>query len=62
MGLWKGIRKEWGEFSRHISMKVGTGRSVKFLEHIRCGEVRLRDAYPTIFQLAADGDAAVIGC
>lgn len=51
----------WGEFSRHTSLKVGTWRRVKFWEHICCGEVRLRDAYPSIFQLVADGDAAVMG-
>lgn len=62
LGMWKvgaSGRRRWGESSKHISMKVGEGRKVKFREHIWCGDVRLRDAYPSIFRLAANGDAAV---
>lgn len=59
-GTWKGIKRRWGEFSRHTSMKVGMDYGEEGVwEHVWHGVEMSMDVHPSIFQLAADRGAWV---
>lgn len=49
-GALEGYKK--GEFSSYSRMKMGMGmgKRVKFLEHVLCGDERLRDIHSSIMQ------------
>lgn len=59
MALWRGITNGWEDFVKNTRMLVGDGSIVKLWEHVWCGDVSLREAFPNIYRLACDKDALV---
>ncbi len=59
VGLWKGIRRGWERFCPLISFSVGNGERVKFWYDQWCGDSPLKGAFPALFSIAADKEAAV---
>lgn len=59
VGVWKGIRKGWNSFGRHISFEVGTGSTVLFWKDKWCGDEELWRTFPNIFSIATDKDCMV---
>uniref|UniRef100_A0A2N9IN93 Reverse transcriptase zinc-binding domain-containing protein n=1 Tax=Fagus sylvatica TaxID=28930 RepID=A0A2N9IN93_FAGSY len=49
--LWKHIRKEWGNFARHVHFEVRDGLKTKFWTDIWCGNCSLKEAYIELFRL-----------
>lgn len=58
-GVWKGIRKGWDSFERHISFDIGNGAKVRFWKDKWCGELELWRLFPSLFNLAVDKDCLV---
>uniref|UniRef100_A0A2N9FN40 Reverse transcriptase zinc-binding domain-containing protein n=1 Tax=Fagus sylvatica TaxID=28930 RepID=A0A2N9FN40_FAGSY len=57
VSLWKTIRKEWGNFVKHVNFEVGDGTKVKFWLDIWCGSCSLKEGYPDLFRIARDKEA-----
>jgi exonuclease III len=58
-GLWKHIRKGWGIFTRHVHFEVGDGSKTKFWDDVWCGSCSLKHAFPDLYSIARNKDAAV---
>ena len=58
--LWKHIRKEWGNFARHVHFEVRDGLKTKFWTDIWCGNCSLKEAYIELFHLARNKEAYVV--
>ncbi|KAI8547276.1 hypothetical protein RHMOL_Rhmol07G0182300 [Rhododendron molle] len=50
----------WDAFVNYTHVVVDEGKRVKFWDHVWCGEVNLRVAFPSIYQLACARDATVL--
>ncbi|XP_058212771.1 uncharacterized protein LOC131324709 [Rhododendron vialii] len=59
VALCRGIMHGWDAFQKNTYLVVGDGKRVKFWEHVWCGEVSLREAFPSIYILACDKEASV---
>lgn len=59
VGVWKGIRKGWDVFQRHIQFEIGEGSFVRFWKHKWCGDEELWKSFPNLFDLATNKDAMV---
>ncbi|KAG2720367.1 hypothetical protein I3760_02G032600 [Carya illinoinensis] len=59
VGLWKSIRKGWGDFVRNTNLKVGTGSNISFWHDVWCGDLALKLAFPRLFRIATCKGAAV---
>ncbi|KAG2688934.1 hypothetical protein I3760_09G116400 [Carya illinoinensis] len=59
VGIWKHIRRGWGAFANRTRFLVGEGTGIKFWKDIWCGEMALKDAFPTVFRVACDPKALV---
>lgn len=57
VGLWKFIRRGWGEFSRY---EVGNGSVISFWNDMWCGEQPLKAKFQELFSIACLGDAFVV--
>ena len=53
IGSWKSIRKGWGFFKSRTRFEVGKGRRIKFWQDEWCGDVPLKDSFPSLFSFAA---------
>lgn len=58
VGVWKGIRKGWASFERHISFEIGNGTWIKFWRDKWCDDEKLW-SFPNLFNLAMDKDCLV---
>ena len=58
-GVWKDIRKEWLIFSQNAIPSLGNGRRLGFWKDPWCDETVLSQAFPALFNLAAQKDARV---
>ena len=58
-GVWKDIRKVWLIFSQNAIPSLGNGRRLGFWKDPWCDETVLSQAFPTLFNLAAQKDARV---
>ena len=59
MGLSKGIRKGWEEFSLRTRIHIGNGRSTRFWWDIWVGDSKLKDTFPQLFRMATNNSAVV---
>ena len=59
VGLWEGIRMDWGLVGARISFRVGNGRSVRFWRDRLCGDSPLCESFPSLFVLSIDKEAEV---
>uniref|UniRef100_A0A2N9ERP2 Reverse transcriptase zinc-binding domain-containing protein n=1 Tax=Fagus sylvatica TaxID=28930 RepID=A0A2N9ERP2_FAGSY len=59
VGLWKGIRRGWDRFSTFVSFSMGKGERVKFWSDLWCGDFALKEAFPALFSIAENKEAAV---
>jgi hypothetical protein len=57
VGLWKFIRKGWGDFSRYTRLVVRDDSKVRFWHDVWCGEQFLKVVLLEIFCLAPSKDA-----
>lgn len=58
VGVWKGIRKGWASFERHISFEMN-GVSIKIWRVKWCENEELWRSFPSLFNLASDKDCLV---
>ena len=58
-GLWKHIIKGWGMFACHLHFEVGDGSKTKFWDNVWCGSCSLKHAFPDLYRIARNKDAAV---
>uniref|UniRef100_A0A2N9EX59 Reverse transcriptase domain-containing protein n=1 Tax=Fagus sylvatica TaxID=28930 RepID=A0A2N9EX59_FAGSY len=58
-GLWKHIIKGWGMFTRHVHFEVGDGSKTKFWDDVWCRSCSLKHAFPDLYSIARNKDAAV---
>lgn len=58
-GVWKGIRRGWELFERHISFDIGDGSKIRFWKDRWSGELELWRLFPSLFNLAVDKDCLV---
>ncbi|RVX04974.1 hypothetical protein CK203_019305 [Vitis vinifera] len=59
IGLWKGIRKGWEEFSLRTRIHIGNGRSTRFWWDIWVGDSKLKDMFPQLFRMATNNSTVV---
>lgn len=59
IGLWKGIRNLWEEFSQNTSLQVGDGAHIRFWRDKWLGTTFLKDAYPSLFMIASNPDSTI---
>jgi len=58
--LLKCISKGWGRFFPHCSFEVGDGSSNLFWHDHWCGEIPLKDLFPSLYVLAVDKNAFIV--
>jgi hypothetical protein len=51
VGLWKNIKRGWGEFSSHTRFEVDDGSKIRFW-HVWCEDQTLKVAFPELFRIA----------
>jgi hypothetical protein len=56
-GLWKGIMLGWEHFSTYMSYTVGMGDRVHLWHDRWCGDMVLKEVFPTLFSCAIHKDA-----
>ena len=56
-GLWKGIMMGWDQFQNHLRFTVGMGDRVRLWHDRWCGDMALKDTFPTLFECASHQDA-----
>ncbi|KAF5465994.1 hypothetical protein F2P56_015953, partial [Juglans regia] len=59
VSLWKFIRKGWGRFWKQVNFSVGDGSKIRFWSDVWCGDIELSRAFPVVFRLATNKQAAV---
>lgn len=60
--LWKGIMKGWDVFAHHIDFIVGEGNRVRLWHDRWCGDIVLKDAFPTLFACTSHQDITIDSC
>lgn len=58
--VWKVIKSGWEAFSSRIKFKMGNGRGMKFQKDKWCGDLSLKEAFPTLFYMVNTKDAQVV--
>jgi hypothetical protein len=58
-GLWKGIMIGWSDFSAHLRYRVGRGDRIRLWHDRWCGDVPLKDTYPTLYACASNKAATI---
>lgn len=51
VSLWKTTRKNWGEFSKHLTFKVGEGGNIQFWHNIWWDNLALKHLFSNLFGL-----------
>jgi hypothetical protein len=59
VSLWKNIRSGWEIFSSHSKLVVGEGNWVRFWHDRWCGDTKLKDDFPVLYNIAREKDASV---
>ncbi|KAG6698035.1 hypothetical protein I3843_08G001900 [Carya illinoinensis] len=59
VGVWKFIRSGWDGFRGHCRFVVGRGTQIRFWHDIWCGDVALKNDFPSIYRIASDQNSSV---
>jgi hypothetical protein len=59
VGLWKNIRREWSLFSSHTRLVLGDGSRIRFWDDVWCGEMPLKEAFSSLYDIACDKNSLV---
>ena len=59
VGLWKSIRKGWGNFKSKTRFEVGHERRINFWHNVWCNDIPLKESFPLLSTLATFKEAWV---
>jgi hypothetical protein len=59
VGLWKNIKKGWSLFSSHTRLVLGDGSRIRFWDDVWGGEMPLKEAFPSLYDIACDKNSLV---
>lgn len=58
IGLWKNIRRGWGEFSRFVRFEVRDESKIRFWQDVWCGDQTLKTSFPVLFNVVRYKEAS----
>ncbi|KAG6724244.1 hypothetical protein I3842_03G250200 [Carya illinoinensis] len=59
VGVWKYIRKGWDDFLGNCRFEVERGTRTKFWHDYWCGDMILKNAFPSLYRIALDQGCSV---